>query len=540
MAWALSCFVFRASTPSITSMATTPRYFYLPNVFGRVAKTKFSMKKQSLFVAFAMFALIGFGQVPNYVPTNGLAGYWPFNGNANDESGNGNDGTVNGATLTSDRSGANNAAYYFDGTSDFIDVQHSASLICNDEITMSCWIYSNSMNTGLTQTVLSKGQQSSYWNYGISIDANSLISYNYTNYGIGPLNVLGANEWHQLTFSINQSLNIMHVFFNGVEQTPLYDVNTNTLITNFQGIINSCCTANLNIGKNAGGQAFFSGKIDDIGIWNRALTEEEIQALYIGCNVAPTTIAGNLTPATLTTADYACNNNSGSTYQWTVTNGVITAGQGTSNVTVLWGAEGIGTLSVVETNADGCSGAPATIDVNVTCVTSATAISGPLGPNALTATTYTCDGDAGSTYQWSISNGVISSGQGTNTVTVLWAGTGLGNISVQETTNVNCIGNTISMDVVVIPTGVEELESPIAAIYPNPAKDIVTIDFGKTSSVHGQSIKIVNSLGQVVNSFNVTSQLVVVDVSTWASGTYLLSVLNGTGTQVQTKTLIIE
>ena len=51
-----------------------------------------------------------FGQVPSYVPTNGLVGYWPFNGNANDESGNGNNGTVNGATLTTDRFGNSNSA----------------------------------------------------------------------------------------------------------------------------------------------------------------------------------------------------------------------------------------------------------------------------------------------------------------------------------------------------------------------------------------------------------------------------------------------
>ena len=43
--------------------------------------------------------------LPSYVPTNGLVGYWPFNGNANDQSGNGNNGTVNGATLTADRFG---------------------------------------------------------------------------------------------------------------------------------------------------------------------------------------------------------------------------------------------------------------------------------------------------------------------------------------------------------------------------------------------------------------------------------------------------
>ncbi len=65
------------------------------------------MKKQVL-IAFAVGLSITantFAQVPSYVPTNGLVGYWPFNGNANDESGSGNNGTVNGATLTTDRFG---------------------------------------------------------------------------------------------------------------------------------------------------------------------------------------------------------------------------------------------------------------------------------------------------------------------------------------------------------------------------------------------------------------------------------------------------
>jgi hypothetical protein len=49
-------------------------------------------------------------QVPSYVPSNGLVGWWPFNGNANDESGNGNNGTINGPTLTADRFGNANKA----------------------------------------------------------------------------------------------------------------------------------------------------------------------------------------------------------------------------------------------------------------------------------------------------------------------------------------------------------------------------------------------------------------------------------------------
>ena len=59
---------------------------------------------------------------------NGLAARYPFCGNANDESGNGNDGIVHGASLTSDRSGNTNSAYQFNGVSDSIMVADSPEL----------------------------------------------------------------------------------------------------------------------------------------------------------------------------------------------------------------------------------------------------------------------------------------------------------------------------------------------------------------------------------------------------------------------------
>lgn len=68
--------------------------------------------------AFSLLCSVHFSleaQVPAYVPTDGLVGYWPFNGNANDESGNGNDGIVNGASLEVDRFGFASSSYYFNG-----------------------------------------------------------------------------------------------------------------------------------------------------------------------------------------------------------------------------------------------------------------------------------------------------------------------------------------------------------------------------------------------------------------------------------------
>ena len=58
------------------------------------------MKKLILLLTLSLCAPIAFAQnVPSYVPADGLVGYWPFNGNANDESGNGNNGTKNGVTI---------------------------------------------------------------------------------------------------------------------------------------------------------------------------------------------------------------------------------------------------------------------------------------------------------------------------------------------------------------------------------------------------------------------------------------------------------
>ena len=83
------------------------------------------MKTKSIIVALLLAASSAFAQVPSYVPTNGLVGWWPFNGNANDESGNGNNGTVNGANLTTDRYGISNSCFDFNGVNQNIDVTNS-------------------------------------------------------------------------------------------------------------------------------------------------------------------------------------------------------------------------------------------------------------------------------------------------------------------------------------------------------------------------------------------------------------------------------
>ncbi|MFM7328180.1 MAG: hypothetical protein ACKO3B_05545, partial [Bacteroidota bacterium] len=72
-----------------------------------------SMRYILLFLFLYSFHKASAQQIPPYIPTEALVGWWPFNGNAKDESGNGSDGVVSGATLATDRFGLSNACYSF-------------------------------------------------------------------------------------------------------------------------------------------------------------------------------------------------------------------------------------------------------------------------------------------------------------------------------------------------------------------------------------------------------------------------------------------
>ena len=86
------------------------------------------MRKIALIAFTVLISFQILAQVPSYVPTNGLVGWWPFTGNAIDSSGNGNNGTVNGATLATDRNGNTNSSFSFDGINDKITTIASCAM----------------------------------------------------------------------------------------------------------------------------------------------------------------------------------------------------------------------------------------------------------------------------------------------------------------------------------------------------------------------------------------------------------------------------
>ncbi|NBO61697.1 MAG: hypothetical protein EBU82_12155, partial [Flavobacteriia bacterium] len=100
------------------------------------------MKKTLLTLIAFLLSLSAFSQIPNYVPSNGLVGWWPFSGNANDESGNNLNQSILGPTITADRNNNANSAYLFNGASDYMECNPAPALnVIQDSLTISAWIF---------------------------------------------------------------------------------------------------------------------------------------------------------------------------------------------------------------------------------------------------------------------------------------------------------------------------------------------------------------------------------------------------------------
>lgn len=228
------------------------------------------MKKQLLFLMATIFCLNIFAQIPSYIPTTGLVGWWPFTGNANDLSVNANNGTItSGVSLTTDRFGNLNSAYSFDGNGDYIDCGNSASVNFTSSHTISAWIYSTDLS--FPRGIVSKSAIG---------NAYQLVAGPYIS---SDLNFLGLNTGY-LVPTLNW-VNIVSVFDSVSRTISLYTNGAlyGTQSVSFDSI--SISPDNLYLGTH---RPLFtpdwtwSGTLDDIGIWNRALTISEISQVNIG------------------------------------------------------------------------------------------------------------------------------------------------------------------------------------------------------------------------------------------------------------------
>jgi len=204
----------------------------------------------------------------------GLVAFYPFNGNAGDSSGNNNHGIVNGAILTTDRFGNTNKAYEFNGQGSIIKVAKTSLIEPQSELTVSCWFYANyAVNQGsdavnsATQ-ILRKG---SAYGYGYHLSWSNLGNKKLESHYLGSWGKLVhgvpneqyKNKWYlvTMTYSLSSRLSKLYIDGNMVSISSCSQKLEHSDILYIGGFENF---------------QYFTGKIDDVRIYNRALTDEEI------------------------------------------------------------------------------------------------------------------------------------------------------------------------------------------------------------------------------------------------------------------------
>lgn len=210
---------------------------------------------------------------------HGLIACYPFNGNANDQTINGHHGLVNGATLTADRFGNPNSAYYFDGINDGIEVARASSLEPSSAITTCAWVYKEPSSNAWTPIISKRHSiQDPYNSYSMDGGAgiNQKWMVNICNGTVGSQRSVFSkaarpyNQWEFLVMVYDGAR--LKMYINGVEENTL----------SVSGAI-GYSSMGFYIGKNTVYDQFFKGKIDDVRIYNRALSACEIRYLYNNC-----------------------------------------------------------------------------------------------------------------------------------------------------------------------------------------------------------------------------------------------------------------
>jgi hypothetical protein len=278
------------------------------------------MKKTLLILAVFTLGTTAFSQIPNYVPSNGLVGWWPFNGNANDESGNGNNGTVNGATSSIDRFNTLNSAYHLDGNGDYIYISNSFFNNGSAEMSLSIWYkmdqLSNPNNGNSSHTLFNTSPHN-----GMSLGMNFLSNSKY-NLFLG--NGTPAISWNTSIFNAQSNQNCAANSWHHI----LLVKSGVTYLLYIDGVLDNTWTSNISILSYFYEMYFGStdpsvsnevilGSLDDIGIWNRALTECEIQDLYHAqLNSASMNISAGLDQSICSGDNVTLSGAGGNNYQW--------------------------------------------------------------------------------------------------------------------------------------------------------------------------------------------------------------------------------
>ena len=265
---------------------------------------------------------------------NGLVGCYPFNANANDQSGNNNNGAINGATLAIDRFGKANSAYNFDGSNAItVDV----SQFKNQSFSYGVWVKLDILpSEGENNCFIAIGGPGADQLLSVSksYQAQSSNGFNVGGYNAGMPII--SNNWDNSTPVIGKWYHLVCTRDNN--SIKLYVdgqliINNSTLTATGGTSPNYASESFVTFGARHGGTSqYMQGSLDDIHLYNRAINAAEVKALYDGNTPQTITItSNNAAPCGGENIIFTANGGSiTSKYQWKVS-GVNVGTQTTSN-----------------------------------------------------------------------------------------------------------------------------------------------------------------------------------------------------------------
>ncbi|MEO0898175.1 MAG: LamG-like jellyroll fold domain-containing protein [Bacteroidota bacterium] len=232
------------------------------------------MYSKQLILAFLLCFSFAFAQ------DNPIAHY-PFQGNADDATGNGYNGTIIGAVLATDRNGQSNSAYEFDGVDDYIEFDFDSTYQVDLPATLSAWIYlKDNGNNVIYRNCFEQNRYHGVW-MGVN---NRLLSCAYGTGGlVGPGGrrskqssiVLDTAVWYHVAAVIRGAQD-MEIYIDGkLDCNAVYSgTGGNIAYVNQKGVAGLTDRT-----SQSGGLDYFTGKMDDIYLFDRALGSEEIRRL---------------------------------------------------------------------------------------------------------------------------------------------------------------------------------------------------------------------------------------------------------------------
>lgn len=220
----------------------------------------------TLFFAASCFTVVG--QLPGYVPTDGLVAWYPFNGNANDASGNGLDGTMSNVTFTAGATGDGSEAAHFNGDAQIL-IPHNSLWNASTYTLTALYRWQENPAAILGESRLISKRPPSGWGSSFEHSPSGVVSWTIGGNGAADIETtIPQNTWVDVTWVFTPTLVQFYLEGQLVNSVPSPgEMNFNSLP--------------VSIGMRGNGWHELIGDIDHLGYWSRALTETEVSDLYL-------------------------------------------------------------------------------------------------------------------------------------------------------------------------------------------------------------------------------------------------------------------